>query len=71
MVSTKYFLANNPILQLALFRLNTDVVFYLRILVRMDDELIRNYSHESAFLLEINHHHASEVPDVVLVEICQ
>ncbi|XP_070194105.1 AF4/FMR2 family member lilli-like [Littorina saxatilis] len=49
--------------------------FYKRskkgILVRMDDDIIRHYSHETAFLLEINHADSEEDLEVVLVETCQ
>ncbi|XP_025110819.1 grainyhead-like protein 2 homolog [Pomacea canaliculata] len=49
--------------------------FYKRskkgILVRMDDNIIRHYSHEAAFLLEMNPVGPDEQVEVILVETCQ
>ena len=41
------------------------------ILVRMDDDIIRHYSHETAFLLETNRVGPDDELEVVLIEICQ
>ena len=37
----------------------------------MDDDIIRHYSHETAFLLETNRVGPDDELEVVLIEICQ
>ena len=41
------------------------------ILVRMDDDIIRHYSHETAFLLETSRVGPEDELEVVLIETCQ